>query len=86
QHTAAADQRGGSTWKAADETGLIGMACRHDHVLSFVNVVQSGERQYYVLSMIDKLLQEIAEPGSRKKRLGVLYDIGCTLEKSIIKV
>ncbi|KAH9813697.1 hypothetical protein DFH28DRAFT_1128352 [Melampsora americana] len=85
QHTAAADQQGGLTWKAADETGLIGMACRHDHVLSFVNVVQSGERQYYVLSMIDKLLQEIAEPGSRRKRLGVLYDIGCTLEKSIIK-
>jgi hypothetical protein len=44
QHTAAADQRGGSTWKAADETGLMGMACRHDHVLSFVNVIQSGER------------------------------------------
>ncbi|KAH9811496.1 hypothetical protein DFH28DRAFT_900552, partial [Melampsora americana] len=43
-HTAASDIQGKSTWKGCDETGLIGLACRHDHVLEFVNVVQSGER------------------------------------------
>ncbi|KAH9818426.1 hypothetical protein DFH28DRAFT_888280, partial [Melampsora americana] len=44
QHTAAADHRGASTWKGCDDTGLIGMACRHDHIISYVNVVQTGER------------------------------------------
>ncbi|KAH9809035.1 hypothetical protein DFH28DRAFT_1086991 [Melampsora americana] len=43
-HTAASDRRGVSTWKGCDETGLIGLVCRHDHVLKFVNVVQSGEK------------------------------------------
>ncbi|KAH9820124.1 hypothetical protein DFH28DRAFT_883785, partial [Melampsora americana] len=43
-HTAAGDVRGRSTWKGCDETGLIGLACRHDHVLKFLNVIQSGER------------------------------------------
>ncbi|KAH9823830.1 hypothetical protein DFH28DRAFT_859921, partial [Melampsora americana] len=86
QNTAAADNRSGSTLKASNKTYLIGMACQHDHVLNFVNVFQSGEHQYYILSMIDNLIQNVNEPGIRKKRAGILYDIGCTLEKSIIKV
>lgn len=85
QHTAAADHRGGSTWKGCDETGLIGMACRHDHVLSFVNVVESGEKQLYVLAMIDELLKKTAETGKPNKSVMILYNIGCTLEKSIMK-
>lgn len=43
-HTAAADIRTGTAWKASDEAGLYGMACRHDHLLKFINIVQSGER------------------------------------------
>ncbi|KAH9822578.1 hypothetical protein DFH28DRAFT_1078758 [Melampsora americana] len=61
QHTAAADRRDGSSWRGSEETGLVGLACCHDHMLKIVNVIRSG------------------------KRLGVLYDIGCTLEKGVIK-
>ena len=43
-HTAANDQRSGSTWRACDDTGLLAMVCRHDHTLAFVNIVQSGEK------------------------------------------
>ncbi|KAH9818300.1 hypothetical protein DFH28DRAFT_1080789 [Melampsora americana] len=61
------------TCRACDETGLMGMACCHDNLLKFINIVQSGERGYYPLAMLDWILQ-------------ILYDIGCNLEKSIIKV
>ncbi|KAH9818794.1 hypothetical protein DFH28DRAFT_887751 [Melampsora americana] len=44
QHTAAADKRTASSWKGCEETGLVGMACRHDHMLKMVNVIRSGER------------------------------------------
>ncbi|KAA1126384.1 hypothetical protein PGTUg99_030358 [Puccinia graminis f. sp. tritici] len=33
QHTAANDVRGPTTWKACDDTGIFGMACRHDQSL-----------------------------------------------------
>lgn len=87
QHTAASDHRGAATWKGCDETGLIGMACRHDHILRFVNVVQSGEKQYYVLALLDEILAHVSQESevNRPKQLGILYDIGCTLEKSIKK-
>ena len=49
-HTAANDQRSGSTWKACDDTGLLVMVCRHDDALAFVNIVQSGEKY------VDRLL------------------------------
>ncbi|EGG06234.1 uncharacterized protein MELLADRAFT_71976 [Melampsora larici-populina 98AG31] len=44
QHTAAEDRRDGSSWRGSEETGLIGLACRHDHMLKIVNVIRSGEK------------------------------------------
>ncbi|KAH9809789.1 hypothetical protein DFH28DRAFT_904049 [Melampsora americana] len=44
QHTAAADRRNGSSWKGCEETGLIAMVCRHDHMIKMVNVIRSGEK------------------------------------------
>lgn len=41
---AANDTRGRQTWRGCDETGLMGLACRHDHLLKFINIVQTGER------------------------------------------
>ncbi|KAH9824279.1 hypothetical protein DFH28DRAFT_880053 [Melampsora americana] len=49
QHTAAADRRDASSWRACEETGLIGMACRHDHMLKLVNVIRCGEKWVGVL-------------------------------------
>ncbi|KAH9807463.1 hypothetical protein DFH28DRAFT_915190, partial [Melampsora americana] len=43
QHTAAADRRCATTFRGFDDNGLMGMACRHDQFLSFINIVKSGE-------------------------------------------
>ncbi|KAH9823185.1 hypothetical protein DFH28DRAFT_880855 [Melampsora americana] len=85
QHTAANDTRGRQTWRGCDETGLMGMACRHDHLLKFINLVQSGERCYYPLAMMDWMLRKTVKGDNDAPRFGILYDIGCNMEKSILK-
>ncbi|KAH9813486.1 hypothetical protein DFH28DRAFT_896366 [Melampsora americana] len=82
QHTAADDVRGRQTFPAYDDTGLMGMACRHDQILKFINIVQSGERGHFPVAMLDWLLKQSEED----MRYGVLYDIGCNMEKGILKV
>ncbi|KAH9820229.1 hypothetical protein DFH28DRAFT_1080040 [Melampsora americana] len=59
------------TWRGCDETGSMGMTCQHDILLKFINIVQSGERSAVLFCFFPKF--------------GVLYDIGCNMEKSIIK-
>lgn len=44
RHTAADDVRGKQHWKGNDETGLEGLACRHDQCLKFISIIQSGEK------------------------------------------
>ncbi|OAV92783.1 hypothetical protein PTTG_04955 [Puccinia triticina 1-1 BBBD Race 1] len=66
QHTAADDVRTGKTWKECDETGLFGMACRHDQIINLINIVQSEGEEY-------------------TKKLSFLYDIGCNIEKGVIR-
>ncbi|KAH9816965.1 hypothetical protein DFH28DRAFT_1220476 [Melampsora americana] len=85
QHTTADDKRNASTFKGSDESGLVGMACRHDHCLGFVNVVQSGEKAHFVHALLANILSKTDEPEGNPKRLGILYDIGCHLEKGIKK-
>ncbi|KAH9812856.1 hypothetical protein DFH28DRAFT_1129636 [Melampsora americana] len=87
QHTAAADRRDGSSWRGSEETGLVGLACRHDHMLKIVNVIRSGERAHYVHALLGYLFDAILEARTETNSasLGVLYDIGCTLEKGVIK-
>ena len=43
-------------------------------------------RQHFPLSMIEYILKSTHIEGQPPKKLGVLYDIGCTLEKGIVKV
>ncbi|KAH9808123.1 hypothetical protein DFH28DRAFT_1088139 [Melampsora americana] len=85
RHTAADDVRGHHTWNGCDETGIFGMACRHDHILKFINIVQSGERGHFPVATIDWMLTQLEEADGDPKKLGVLYDIGCNLTKSIKK-
>jgi len=63
------------------DTGLMALLCRHDHVLWIVNMTSAGEKQYYVLYLLDKLFQNIL----LSMRIGVLYDIACQLHRSCIK-
>ena len=46
----------------------------------------AGKSQYFVLALLDQLIQDTAEAGKPKKSYHVFYDIGCTLEKSVQKV
>jgi hypothetical protein len=78
-HTAADDKRNASTWKACDDTGLMGCCCRHDAAVYLANITGGGEKRKYPLAIMKQILSEI-HPG---RRVGVLYDIGCTLKKFI---
>ncbi|KAH9815146.1 hypothetical protein DFH28DRAFT_893107 [Melampsora americana] len=88
QHTAAADRRNGSSWKGCQETGLIVLVCRHDHMLKMVNVIRSGEKSHFVHALLGELFTCILEARTddNKSSVGCLYNIGCTLEKGVLKV
>ncbi|EGG02901.1 uncharacterized protein MELLADRAFT_90500 [Melampsora larici-populina 98AG31] len=86
-HTAANDTRTASTWRGCDNTGLLGMVCRHDHALAFINIEKSGEKAHFAHTMVDWLLDRAKEPDDeRPRKCAFLYDIGCNLEKGIKKV
>ncbi|KAH9820110.1 hypothetical protein DFH28DRAFT_1121919 [Melampsora americana] len=59
---------------------------RHDQFLAFINIVQSGEKSHFAHALIASLLERIAqeEEEGEPRTVGVLYDIGCTLEKGLL--
>jgi hypothetical protein len=63
------------------DTGLMALICRHDRILFMVNLQDPGERQYNALALIKRLFRELPSDW----QLGILYDIGCQLHKSIVK-
>ncbi|KAI7945129.1 hypothetical protein MJO28_010824 [Puccinia striiformis f. sp. tritici] len=76
-HKAADDKRNESTWKGCDDTGLMGACCRHDAAIYMANISKSGERRCYPMALLESIIQCI-EPD---RKVGVLYDIGCSLDK-----
>ncbi|KAJ7199404.1 hypothetical protein GGX14DRAFT_373190, partial [Mycena pura] len=64
-----------------DDTGLMGLLCRHDRVLFLVNMTTPGEKQYYVLLLLETLFQHLPA----NIRVGALYDIACLLHRSCVK-
>jgi len=78
----AADERRikASTLFFAD-TGLMALICRHDRVLWLVNMTSAGEKQHYALCLLQKLFNYIPDT----MRIGILYDIGCQLDRSCRK-
>ena len=63
------------------DTGLMALLCRHDRVLWLVNMTSAGEKQHFVLCLLQKLFQHLPP----KMRIGLLYDIGCQLHRSCLK-
>ena len=61
------------------DTGLMALICRHDNVLWLANMQSAGEKQYYALSLLNKLFKHLP----KEAVIGVLYDIGCQLHRSI---
>jgi hypothetical protein len=64
------------------DTGLMGLLCRHDRVLYMANVTSAGEKQYYAVALLDALFHELPTWW----RAGILYDVGCNLHRSTVKV
>ena len=78
----AADETGQkASTKFFDDTGLMGLLCRHDRVLFLVNMTTPGEKQYYVLLLLETLFQHLPA----NIRVGALYDIACLLHRSCVK-
>jgi Kyakuja-Dileera-Zisupton transposase len=78
---AADDKREKASTRFFTDTGLMAMLCRHDRVLWLVNMTSAGERQHYALTLIRELFKNIPDD----MRVGLLYDIGCQLERSCRK-
>jgi hypothetical protein len=79
---AAGEQNKKAEASVFEDTGLMALVCRHDRPLFMVTLKDAGERQYNALALVTKLFQEL--PSSW--RVGLLYDIGCQIHKSIVKV
>ncbi|PLW37595.1 hypothetical protein PCASD_09036 [Puccinia coronata f. sp. avenae] len=78
-HKAANDKRNQTTWKACDDTGLMGCCCRHDAAVYMANITGGGEKRKYPLAIIDQVLRDVHPDWEVR----VLYDIGCTLKKFV---
>jgi len=81
-YQAADEKRSKSSKKLFDDTGIMALVCRHDRVLFWVNMTEAGEKQYYMLALLDKLFMELPS----NLTVGFLYDIACQLHRSISKV
>lgn len=65
-----------------DDTALMALLCRHDRVIFIANMKSTGEKQYYALALLQALFIELPPHWV----IGVLYDVGCQLDRSCMKV
>lgn len=65
-----------------DDTGLMALTCRHDRVFFMVSFKDAGEKQYNALALLKALFKGLPS----QWRVGMLYDIGCQIHRSIAKV
>ncbi|POW21569.1 hypothetical protein PSHT_02304 [Puccinia striiformis] len=78
-HKAGNDVRNETTWKACDDTGIMGSCCRHDSVLFLANIHGTGENRALPLAILKKFLAHV----EADRPVGVLYDLGCSLDKYV---
>lgn len=80
-YTAADEGRKKADASRFQSTGLVALTCRHDRPLFVCDMTTPGERQFYVVALINKLLQHIPE----HTHIGILYDISCQIHRSANK-
>ena len=80
--TAAQSSKAKTSTSFFDDTGLMALICRHDCLLFLANIKSVGEKQYYVLALLEALFKELPLDWT----VGVLYDIGCQIHRSCEKV
>ncbi|KAI7933026.1 hypothetical protein MJO28_017857 [Puccinia striiformis f. sp. tritici] len=78
-HKAGNDNRNKTTWKACDDTGLMGACCRHDSVIYLTNIEGTGENRALPLVILERIIHTI----EADRPIGVLYDLVCSLDKFI---
>ncbi|OAV93626.1 hypothetical protein PTTG_27282 [Puccinia triticina 1-1 BBBD Race 1] len=79
-HKVANDTRDATKWEKCDDSGIFGSACRHDVPLLYANIYKTGEKLYYPVLLLRRILTDFPE-----SKIGILYDIGCQLETHIKK-
>ena len=62
-------------------TGVVAAVCRHDHVIFYASMWTPGEQQFYALALIDAIMGKLPEHW----HIGILYDIGCQIHRSVLK-
>jgi hypothetical protein len=78
---AADENREKASTKFFEDTGLMGLLCRHDRVLFLVNMQSAGEKQFYMLALLEMMFQHLPTD----IRVGLLYDVACMLHLSCAK-
>jgi len=80
-HCAASNQGDGSEDKWCSK-GLMGAVCHHDIPLFMCDICTPGEQQHYPVALLVVLFRELPPIAT----VSLLYDIGCMLNLSIVKV
>ncbi|KIJ23226.1 hypothetical protein M422DRAFT_196198 [Sphaerobolus stellatus SS14] len=62
------------------DTGLVALVCRHDRPLWVVNMRTPGEEQHFAYALIKALFDNLPLDWN----VGLLYDIACQIERSMI--
>ncbi|KIJ49900.1 hypothetical protein M422DRAFT_109971, partial [Sphaerobolus stellatus SS14] len=62
--------------------GKMAMVCHHDVPLFLCDINIKGKQQFYSITLIQKLASMLP----CNVTIGLLYDIGCTLDQAISKV
>ena len=62
--------------------GLMGAVCQHDIPLFLCDIRSAGKGQKYPIALIVALSRQLPPNAT----IGLLYDIGCVLDRSIAKV
>ncbi|THU88323.1 hypothetical protein K435DRAFT_580048, partial [Dendrothele bispora CBS 962.96] len=70
-----------SSAKGYDETALAGMFCPHGASLFVVTMSSLGEKQHYILTLLQTLFEHVPDNWI----VGFLYDVACHLERSCRK-
>ena len=78
---AADEKREKASTRFFSDTGLMALLCRHDRPLFLANMTSAGEKQYYALALLHELFQHLPPAVT----VGLLYDIGCQLDRSCVK-
>ncbi|KAJ7495182.1 hypothetical protein FB451DRAFT_1387239 [Mycena latifolia] len=78
---AADERRVKASTQFYDDTALMALLCHHDRILWLVNMHSAGEKQFYVLLLLETLFQHLLLAIT----IGLLYDVACQLERSARK-